>query len=262
MKNRLKTDMNALPHIELDTLPSGGPLYKKVRRRILDSLERGEWQPGERLPNEAALAERFGVAVSTIRAGVRELTDAGVLVRRQGKGTFVAKHDLERQQFRFSNVYNTDHKKVLTRRQITAMKRVPADAATRHLLQLGGARTADVYQIDALLKMGDAICAAMELVLPAARFPGLRQKDLEQSSENLYSVYQRVFGVTVVRMEERVFARTANAALAKKLDLRTGDPILYVERIAFGLNNMPVEVRRRLYKGSEHFYLFVHDRLD
>lgn len=246
----------------LNNLSSGAPLYKEVRRRILEALARGEWRPGERLPNEADLAERFGVAVSTIRAGVRELTASGVLVRRQGKGTFVARHDFERQQFRFSNVYSSDQKKVVTRRHITAMKRVPADAATRLLLRLDGTGSADVHQVSAILKVGEEPVAVMELVLPVAKFPGLRQKDLEQNSENLYSVYQRVFGITVVRMEEKVFAKTATAALARKLNVQAGHPMLCVERIAFSFNDIPVEIRRRLYEGSQHYYLFVHDRLD
>jgi GntR family transcriptional regulator len=246
----------------LSNLSSGAPLYKEVRRRILEALARGEWRAGERLPNEADLAKRFGVAVSTIRAGVRELTAAGILVRRQGKGTFVARHDFERQQFRFSNVYGSDQKKVVTRRHITAIKRVAADRATRLLLQLDGTGSADVHQISAILKVGEEPVAVMELVLPAAKFPGLRQKDLEQNSENLYSVYQRVFGITVVRMEEKVFAKTATAALARKLNVQAGHPILCVERIAFSFNDIPMEIRRRLYEGSQHYYLFVHERLD
>lgn len=257
-----QTSMKTTSQRRLNSLPSGIPLYKTVRRRILDSLERGEWRPGERLPNEAALAERFGVAVSTVRAGVRELTTAGVLMRRQGKGTFVSRHDLEGQQFRFSNVYNSAQEKAVTRRQLTAMKRVSADAATRRLLRLDNAGAADVHQISALLKVGDKTSAVMELLLPAARFPGLRQKHIEQSSENLYTVYQRVFGVTVVRMEEKVFAKTATASLARKLGVPTGSPILCVERVAFGFNDTPVEIRRRLYEGSQYYYLFVHDRLD
>lgn len=246
----------------LSNLYSGAPLYKEVQRRILDELARGEWQPGERLPNEADLAERFGVAVSTIRAGVRDLTAAGILVRRQGKGTFVARHDFERQQFRFSNVYDTDRQKVVTHRHITGMKRVPADSKTRQLLQLNSTGAADVHRISATLSVRDKPVAVMELILPAAKFPGLRVKDLEQGSENLYSVYQRMFAITVVRMEERICARTANASLAKKLHVGAGDPILFVERIAFGFNDAPVEIRRRLYEGNRHYYLFVHDRLD
>lgn len=254
--------MKTRPPMPLNNIGSGAPLYKEVRRRILDALARSEWQPGERLPNEADLAERFGVAVSTIRAGVGELTAAGVLVRRQGKGTFVARHDVERQQFRFSNIYDSEQKKVLTRRQITAMKKVRANREIRESLQLESAGTPYVHRVSAILRVADKPVAVMDLILPVARFPRLRQGDLEQNSENLYSVYQRVCGVTVVRMEERTHARTAPAALARKLRVRVGHPILCVERIAFTFNEVPVEIRRRFYEGTRHHYLFLHDRLD
>jgi GntR family transcriptional regulator len=251
------------PHpTSLNNTASSAPLYKEVRRRILDALARGEWQPGERLPNEASLARRFGVSVSTIRAGVGELTAVGVLVRRQGKGTYFARHDLERQQFRFSNIYDREQKKVLTHREITAMKKALVDPETRALLKLNGAGSPYVHRVSAILRVVNKPVAVMDLILPVARFPGLRQKDLEQTSENLYSVYQRVCGVTVVRMEERIHARTATVALARKLGMRAGDPILCVERAAFTFNDVPIEIRKRFYEGTEHHYLFVHDRLD
>ncbi len=98
------------------------PLYKEVRRHILQSLAEGEWKPGERLPTESALAERFGVAISTVRAGVGELTAAGVLIRRQGKGTFVARHDPHSQHFRFSNIYDSKQQKASTTREIVSMR--------------------------------------------------------------------------------------------------------------------------------------------
>src|SRR5690242_4543946 len=71
---------------------SNAPLYKEVEREILQCLARGEWKPGDRLPSEAELAERLGVAVFTLRSGIQKLVDSGVLLRRQGKGTFVALH--------------------------------------------------------------------------------------------------------------------------------------------------------------------------
>lgn len=245
-----------------NTIPSGAPLYREVRRRILESLAAGEWQPGDRLPNEAQLARRFGVAVSTIRAGVQELSDAGLLIRRQGKGTFVARHDVERAQFRFSNVYGPDSEKLVTRREITDVRKVAATPPIRALFGLERSGSGYVHHVSAILLEGDAPVAAMELFLPAEKFRDLRRSHLQQTSENLYAVYQREFGVTVVRMEEKVQAHIATRKLAKALKLKAGHPILCVERIAYTYNDVPVEVRRRLYEGTRHYYRFLHDRLD
>lgn len=255
-------NMKTRPPTRLNDIAADAPLYKEVRRRVLDALARGEWKPGERLPNESDLAQRFGVAVSTIRAGVGELTAAGMLVRRQGMGTFVARLDVDRQKLRFSNIYDSTGNKVSTRRQIKSIKKVRADPAMHAALRLGRNASVYVHSVSGVLTVAGNPVAVMELVLPAARFPGLRRKDLEQSSENLYSVYQRVCGVTVVRMEERIHAATANAGLGRKLGVQAGHPVLCVERIAYTFNDVPVEIRRRYYEGAEHHYLFVHDRLD
>lgn len=254
--------MKATRFIRLHEAGSGAPLYREVRRRILDALAQGEWPPGGQLPNESTLAQRFGVAVSTVRAGVGELTAAGVLVRRQGKGTFVARHDVERQHFRFSNVYDSEHRKVLTRRQIISMRKVRADAQSAETLELGGATSHYVYEVSAVLSVADQPVAVMELVLPAALYQGLRQRDLEAASENLYAVYQRISGVTVVRMAEAVHARTATAVLARRLGVRRGHPLLCVERVAYTYNDVPVEIRKRFYEGTGHHYLFVQNRLE
>jgi len=254
--------MRPLPRLRLNDMASDAPLYREVRRKILDALAHGEWQPGARLPNEAALAERFGVAVSTVRAGVGELTAAGVLVRRQGKGTFVARHDRHGPQFRFSNIYDQRGRKVATAREITAMRRVRADRETTALLGLDEADAPYVHRVEAVLKIEGKPVAIMELILPCVLFPKLKQRDLEHTDENLYAVYQSQCGITVLRMEERVSARTADRQTEKVLGVKAGHPLLQVERVAFTFNNQPTEVRRRLYEGLGHHYLFTHESLD
>jgi GntR family transcriptional regulator len=243
-------------------LTAAGPLYKEVRRRLLQCLAEGEWKPGERLPSEPELAQRFGVAISTIRAGVSDLAAAGVVKRWQGRGTFVARHDLHPQGFRFSNIYDDAGQKVVTERHVTGFRRMHAEEDTARKLQLRPATSRLVYRIDALLRIGPTTVATMELILPARLFPGLKAATVRQTGENLYALYQKAFNVTVVRMEEWVRARKASAALAKTLGIPTGDPVLEVERIAYGFNNAPVEIRRRVYEATRHQYLFSHDRLE
>lgn len=253
--------MNDRLKIRLNSMGYDAPLYREVRRRLLQCVAEGEWKPGERLPAESELADRFGVAVSTLRAGVKELTSAGVLIRRQGKGTFVAQHDPHSQHFRFSNIYSWRQGKVSTRREIVSMRRIRADRETAELLRLGDAASPLVHHVVCTLHDSAAVAGIMEIMLPVSLFPKLRPKDFEPTIENIYSFYQRACGVTVLRMEERVSARTANAETAKILQLRRGHPLLQVERIAYTFNNTPVEVRRRTYEGQQHYYLFTHDEL-
>jgi GntR family transcriptional regulator len=253
--------MNDRRTIRLNSMGTDSPLYREVRRCILQCVAEGEWKPGERLPPESDLAKRFGVAVSTLRAGVSELATAGVLIRRQGKGTFVALHDPHTQHFRFSNIYNAKHKKISTRRNVLSMRKVRADRGTIELLRLGQADSPLVHCVTCTLHSDTTVVGIMEIMLPVSLFSKLKQHDFEPTSENLYSVYQRVYGVTVLRMEERVSARTASTDTAKILNLCPGHPLLQVERIAYTFNNTPVEVRRRTYEGLQHHYLFTHEEL-
>lgn len=238
------------------------PLYIEVRRRILSSLAAGEWRPGDRLPAESALAAHFGVAISTLRAAVGELCTAGVLVRRQGKGTFVARHDLPGQRFRYSNVYDAQGSKVSTERRVLTMRRGHAVGADARLLSLTGAADSRVLRIVSALDSSGKPVALLEMVLPLRQFERLERAHLEGNGENLYALYQRVCGVTVLRMQERIFARNADERMARLLDLKRGHPLLCIERIGFTFGNQPVEIRRRTFEGLRHHYLFVHDHVE
>jgi GntR family transcriptional regulator len=90
MRNALNTKLE---------MQAAEPLYKQVEKQIMNCLAEGEWIPGDRLPTESQLAERFGVAVLTVRAGIRDLVDSNILVRKQGSGTYVALHDRQRQRY-------------------------------------------------------------------------------------------------------------------------------------------------------------------
>ena len=68
------------------------PLYLQIKALILRSLQAGEWRPGEAIPSEIELAARFGVCQGTVRKAIDELAADNLVVRRQGKGTFVATH--------------------------------------------------------------------------------------------------------------------------------------------------------------------------
>lgn len=236
------------------------PLYKEVRRTLLQCLAKGEWEPGDQLPPERELAERFGVAIPTVRAGVADLVAAGVLIRRQGKGTFVASHDSQQQEFRFSNIMNNRDENISTNRTAVSMRKMDADPQTAQRLQLGF--RGSVLRINSVLEADGTPVAVMELILPASLFSKLKKTDLEQSKDNLYSVYQRVCGITVLRMEERVYARSANNSTARILEVQPKDPILLVDRLAFTFDDRPVEIRRRSFEGLGHYYLFTHNRFD
>lgn len=238
------------------------PLYKEVRRNLLQCLAKGEWKPGERLPAEPELAARFGVAIPTVRAGVADLVAAGVLIRRQGKGTFAARHDSSTQEFRFSNILNGRNENISTMRTRVTLRTLRADPDVAQRLALHGRGPSRIYRIGATLEAEGTPVGVMDLILPLPLFERLTKAHLQQSADNLYSVYQRVCGVTVLRMEERVYARTADKAMADALGVSKHHPIMVVDRVAYTFDDLPVELRRRSFEGLQHQYLFTHNRLD
>ena len=95
------------------TTPSAtfSPLYQQIKALLLDSLQSGEWLPGAPIPSEMELAARFDVSQGTVRKAVDELATENLLVRHQGKGTFVASHHSEAWQYRFFSLMPDSGKK-------------------------------------------------------------------------------------------------------------------------------------------------------
>ncbi len=73
-------------------VPTSKPLYKEVKSRITRSLIAGEWKPGAAIPSESRLAAQFHVSVGTIRKAIDELVAEKIVIRQQGRGTFVTIH--------------------------------------------------------------------------------------------------------------------------------------------------------------------------
>src|SRR5688500_9688538 len=85
-------------------IPLGSPLYKEIAGQMHDALARGEWKPGEAIPAERRLSTRFGVSIGTLRKAIDELVSANLLIRQQGRGTFVASHNRDRLLFYFFHI--------------------------------------------------------------------------------------------------------------------------------------------------------------
>ncbi|HUH39961.1 MAG TPA: GntR family transcriptional regulator, partial [Castellaniella sp.] len=108
------------------------PLYQQIKGLILQGLDRGEWKPGEAIPSELELAARFQVSQGTVRKAIDELAADNLLIRRQGKGTFVATHNEAKVRYRFLRLAPDDGRQATSSSRILDCRRVkaPADVAT------------------------------------------------------------------------------------------------------------------------------------
>src|SRR5215831_13192644 len=117
--------------------PSFHPLYLQIKTVLEKSLEAGEWRPGEAIPSEIELASRFGVAQGTVRKAIEALAADNLVVRRQGKGTFVASHTEESaSMFRFLRIRRNDSKDEYPGSRLVDIRRAKATGEVARVLGL------------------------------------------------------------------------------------------------------------------------------
>jgi GntR family transcriptional regulator len=240
---------------DLPGTPAFSPLYQQIKALILQSLQAGEWKPGESIPSEMDLAARFRVSQGTVRKAIDELSAENLVVRRQGKGTFVATHAEQHVQYRFLRLMpdagDLDSEGP-AHRTILECKRVRASADIARALQL---RTGDtVVQARRVLAFQDVPTILEDLWLPGVAFKGLTAEQMAQYQGPTYAMFEVEFGVRMVRAEERVRAVAADAQAAALLKVEQGTPLLSVERVAYTYNDAPMELRRGLYRTDTHHY--------
>ena len=232
--------------------PTFSPLYQQIKALITQGLETGEWKPGEMIPSEVELAARYKVSQGTVRKAIDELAADNLLVRRQGKGTFVATHNEDRVQFRFLRLLPEDGdlhphvSKLLECRRL----RAPAEIA-RHL----DLKPADpVVCIKRLLQFDDVTTVFDEIWLPGAVFRGLSAERLADYKGPLYAMFETEFGTRMIRAKEKIRAVAADAMVAGLLGVEPGSPLLSVERVSYTYGDRPVEVRRGWYVTNGYYY--------
>jgi GntR family transcriptional regulator len=224
--------------------PSFRPLYEQIKILLTQSLVAGEWKPGEAIPSEFELASRFRVSQGTVRKAVDELASENILMRRQGKGTFVASHNEPAYQYRFLRVIPDDGEKLHPHNLFFGLERGKAsDEVAR---ALGVKPGAAVMGFKRLMSFGGRPVILDEIVLAPHQFPGLTLAELEEFRGSVYSFYETVFGVRMIRAEERVRAVAADGMASAHLKVAGGTPLLCVDRIAFTYGDKPVEWRRGL----------------
>lgn len=232
--------------------PAFSPLYQQIKGLITRELQAGVWKPGEAIPSELDLAARFKVSQGTVRKAIDELSADNLLVRRQGKGTFVATHAEQQIQYRFLRLMPDDGSdRGMARRLLDCRRtRAPADVARMLACKSGDA----VVQLRRLLLAGDKPVVLDEIWLPGALFKGLTAERLADYKGPMYGMFEAEFGVRMIRAEEKIRALVADAASAALLGVAPGFPLLGVERLSFTYGDKPVELRRGLYDTTQHFY--------
>lgn len=235
--------------------PAFSPLYQQIKGLILQGLEAGEWRPGELIPSEMELAARFRVSQGTVRKAIDELAAENLVMRRQGKGTFVATHAAQQVQYRFLKLQpdtGDQREEGRAQRRIIECKRVRAPAEVARLLAL---RSGDaVMQVRRVLAFAGVPTILEDIWLPGQAFKGLSAEQMGAYQGPTYAMFELEYGVRMVRADEKIRAVLPDAEQAELLAVSTSTPLLSVERVAYTYNDVPMELRRGIYRTDTHHY--------
>ncbi len=234
--------------------PSFAPLYLQIKALLEKSLEDKEWRPGEAIPSEIDLARRFDVSQGTVRKAIDALAADNLVVRRQGKGTFVATHTEERTSlFRFLRIRPNEGGPVAPVSRLLDVKRGKPAGDVARLLALKAGDS--VLTLRRVLDYGGTPVVLDEITLPAVLFRGFTKARYDAYHGSMYSFFESEFGVRMLKAQEKIRAVAADATTAGILGTTVGAPLLAVDRLTLTYGDRPVEVRRGLCVTRDHHYL-------
>ncbi len=228
--------------VEKQLVSANQPLYLVARDQLITSLAQGIYAPGSALPAEKTLAQLYGISVGTLRKAVDELVNEGLLLRQQGRGTFVASHDRDRLLYYFFHIVRIGgHKDSYPIVTLNKFSRGRADAKSAGLLNI--AVGAPVVKIRNVQRLENQPLIVDDITIAQSSFPDLTEQTVAKRPGTMYQLYQEEFGLTVADTVERLRAVSAPPNIAGLLTVDPGAPLLRTERLAVGYEREPIELR-------------------
>ncbi len=231
---------------------SGIPAYAQIEERLINLIESGRLAIGDRLPSERQLASRVGVNRLTARAALSSLTRRGLLERGVGRqGTVVARAKLVHDLSSFAGFTDMVHRQGRSAAaRILAINQLPAPESVAGQLRIPAGEL--VYRLQRVRLVDDEPLTLEDSWIPAGQFPELLDHDLRGS---VYRLMRDVYGRPPVRATERLEPTVASSRDAPQLGVRTGAPLMLVERVAYCREDVPVEFAHDRHRGDRAQFL-------
>jgi GntR family transcriptional regulator len=217
------------------------PRYLKIRDFVAQAITRCEWKPGDAIPTEAKLAKQHRVSVGTVRKAMDLLVTEGLVDRVHGKGTFVRRSGFATPMFRFFGHLAQDGTILMPDGHVLDRRRVAPPPEVRLALELKTGH--DAIKMKRVRTRDEHIVLAEEIWLPADRFSGILDIDVNEFEPLLYPAYEEHFKIVITRVEEHLTI-TADAPMAKMLGVMEDTMLMEIKRCAFAKDGHPVEWRR------------------
>lgn len=229
------------------------PLYHQLKEQVRRDIVSGLLLPGDRLPTERELEQRYGVSRITVRQALRDLMVEGLLVRQRGRGTFVAHPKIHKALKSAASFTRDMESRGLTAgARVLAFSEVPATESIAEGLQLP-VGTPLVYL--ERLRLADREPMALQwCYLQSSRFPGLLAVKL--GSKSLYEFLAASYGVSIMAGTRTIEGVVASRRQAELLQVRVGAPLLRLGGVNLDQHGKPVEFGATLYRADRYkFYV-------
>jgi len=251
--------MSALENPTSPTKPAARleaqPLYVKARNIMVDRLISGQWRPGQLLPSEFAIAAELGVSQGTVRKALDEMTVQGLVVRKQGRGTYVAEAEDKSILFRFYRLTPNDDQDASASQTFPEscyLSKSQGQASGQEQDIFGITADDKVWRFERLRSSADGPILWEQLVLPGRYFPDFTA-DIHLPN-NVYQFYSTNYGIIVAKVNEQLRAVSASDDVAELLNLPPDSPVLEIDRRAIALDGTVVEWRRSLCRSDTMHY--------
>ena len=213
------------------------PLYKQVYDLLVARLVEGHWKPSEPLPSEHALAAELDVSQGTVRKALNQMVTENLLMRRQGKGTYVAEHTQESSLFRFFRFKKSGGESEIPETRLISVSSRPAHDRESAVLSIEqGEQVVEMVRVRSIQGKPTIL---EHVIQPLSIFPGIDR--VEEVPNSLYTLYQEKYGISIVEVREELRAILLNQEQADYLDCQVGEAALLVERASVNLDGRVVE---------------------
>jgi GntR family transcriptional regulator len=225
------------------------PLYQQLYDILRGELTRGQWKPGDMLPAESELMQRYGISRITVRQVLDMLVRDSLIYRQQGRGTFVAHPTIEQTQVRIVSFTEDMHQRGF--RPGTEVLEAGLVPATADIAAKLAVEPGEVLAHLRRLRLADDEPMSIEDAYLVHRyFPGVLSGDYTISP--LRRTLEEKYGVRLVRAKQVLRAVMAPSTLARLLSVRQSAALLFIERVSFSAQGIPVEFLRIHYRGDRY----------
>lgn len=227
------------------------PRYFQLKEILRERIRSGEWKPGELIPSERELSEKYGISRMTARQAITDLVNEGIFYREQGKGTFVSQRKITQQLIHLTGF--TEDIRARGQRpgtKVLSATMHPADEESAEKLRIN--QGTPIFRLQRL-RLADDEPLAIEL--SQISFKGcekLLEEDLEHNS--LYRLLEAKYGISLMEADQELEAGLTGSEEAQLLKISIARPVLFTRRVTYTDRNQPIEYAKAVYCGNKYTF--------